>query len=101
MLILLSGCSNETSSVVRIDIKPINSRFVGLGNPTNICWIGELLTNNSWLSVPCKSAYRVRCCVRNISESCSSIGNVNDWVEIVAPSNMPNGIVDENSQLRK
>ena len=89
---LLYGCGratvNDVSSVVRTDVKPINSRFPRLGNPTNMCWIGESLSSNSRFSIPGKSAVRVRCLVRGISETCPKITTVKDWNGSVPPTDM-------------
>ena len=65
---LLSGCEDKDQSLKwRNDTAPIVKRIPVLATCTNMLWHGEIITKNSFMSVPGPSAYRVCCFIPDAS----------------------------------
>ena len=67
--IFFEGCKESTQSVNwRSDTGPIVRRIPALSTCTNMLWHGEIISNDSFFSIPGPSAYRICCFIPNASQ---------------------------------
>ena len=78
-----SGCVENGQAVTwRRDVAPITKRIKALVGCTNMLWHGEIITNDSFMSPPGPSAYRVGCFVPNASKVMPSLSkNIKPVIE--------------------
>ncbi len=78
-VLFFSGCKGKEQRIKwRRDIAPITKRVPALASCTNMLWHGEIITQNSFLSPPGPSSYRVCCFIPDASKVLPSLPKTND-----------------------
>lgn len=78
---------NNPKVVWKTEHEPVISIFPFLNKDNNIIWEAHIISKNSFLSVPGKSAYKFNLYILNASSVITNVATYKDYVETSLPKN--------------